>query len=145
MLSFTSIKEAILLSLSHLLSYQTNDTAHHRFHFQTCLSAAHSQGGEQMSAVTSCSDRRCFAESMEGNCRMEIKATSPGNKAMVIALCQQQLRKHRIKQERCVQGLLFWFSHCLFLALISFSSAVPSLAVRCWHQSCAAKGAYYVP
>lgn len=107
--------------------------------------SAHSQGGEQMSAVSSCSDRRCFAESMEGNCRTEIKATSPGNKAMVISSCQWQLRKHRIKQELCVQGLLFWFSHCLFLALTSFSSAVPLLAVRCWHQSSAAKGAYYVP
>lgn len=131
--------------LSHLLSCCTNGMAHHHFHFQKCLGAARSWGGEWMSAITSCSDRRCFAESMEGTGRTKIKATSPVNKAMVISSCQWQLRNRRIKQERCVQGLLFWFSHCLFLALKSFSSVVPSLAVRCWHQSSATKGAYYVP
>lgn len=133
------------LCLSQLLSCRTNRTAHHHFYFQKCLGAAHSQGGEWMSAIISCSGRRCFAESMEGTGKTEIKATSPVNKAMVISLCQWQLRNHRIKQERCVQGLLFWFSHCLFLALKSFSSVVPSLAVRCWHQSSATKGVYYVP
>lgn len=135
----------IAVSLSHLLSYRTSGTAHHHFHFQKCLGAARSQGGEWTSAITSCSGRRCFAESMEGTGWTEIKATSPANKAVVISSCQWQLRNHRIKQERYVQGLLFWFSHCLFLALKSFSSVVPLLAVRCWHRSSAAKGAYYVP
>lgn len=133
------------LSLSHLLSYQINGRAHHHFHFQKCLGAVHSQSGEGMIATSSCSGGRCFAASTEGTGRTKIKATSPVNKAMVISSCQWQLRNHRIKQERCVQSLLFCFSHCLFLALKSFSSVVPSLAVRCWHRSSAAKGAYYVP
>lgn len=80
------------MSLSHPLSYWTNGTTRHNFHFQKCLGAGCSQGGEQMSAMTSCSGRRCFAESMEGTGRTEIKATSPVNKAMVISLCQWQLR-----------------------------------------------------
>lgn len=52
-LSFTSVQEAISLSLSHLLSYRTNGMAHHHFHFQKCLGAARSQGGEWMSAIAS--------------------------------------------------------------------------------------------
>lgn len=70
---------------------------------------------------------RSFAEPTEGTGRTEIKSTSAGNKATEMSLCQQQLGNGRIKQERCVQGLLFCFSHCLLLALKAFSSIVPLL------------------
>lgn len=45
---------------------------------------------------------------------------------MEISSCQQQLGNGRIKQERCVQGLLFCFTHCLLLALKPLSSIVLS-------------------
>lgn len=83
-----------------------------------------------MGATPSSWGRRSFAEPTERTGRAAIKSTSAGNKATEISLCQQQLGNGRIKQERCVQGLLFCFTHCLLLAPEPFSSIVPSPVER---------------